>query len=252
VAATQRVPEVKWTEAVLLLVFAYGGFESSVVAASESRDPKRDTAFALAVGMGLITLIYCLVQVAVLGVLPDAGRSTTPVASAFGVVFGGIGTTLGSLAVIVSVYGWLVGVALMNPRIMYSMAERGELPSVLARVHPRFRTPHVAIVASSLVILAAGLYGSFSGMAAAAAIVRLGIYLVVCAALVALRRKEGRAPFSLLAGPAFAVVGIAFCLWMLSTRPWAQAWPILAIVGVGFVLWAVGRRARGRTPATPR
>ena len=242
VATTQRVPEVKWTDAVLLLVFAYGGFESSIVAASESRDPKRDTAFALAVGMGLITLLYCLVQLAVLGVLPDAAKSTTPVASAFGVVFGGVGTTIGSLAVILSVYGWLVGVALMNPRIMYSMADRGELPSVLARVHPTWRTPYVAIIVSSAVILAAGLYGNFGSMAAAAAIVRLGIYLVVCASVIALRKKEGRAPFSLYGGPVLAVLGIAFCVWMLSTRSFAQAWSTLAIIGLGFVLWLGSRR----------
>jgi len=245
VAATQRVPEMKWTDAVLLLVFAYGGFESSVVAASESRDPKRDTAFSLAVGMGLITLIYLLVQLAVVGVLPDAGASTTPVASAFGVVFGRIGTTLGSLAVIVSVYGWLIGAALMNPRIIYSMADRGELPVALSRVHPQWRTPHVAIVVSSVVMLAAGLYGSFAQMATFGAIVRLGIYLVVCASLIALRRKEGHAPFALIGGGALAVIGMAFCVWMLSTRSFAQAWPLVAIVAVGFLLFEMGRRRHG-------
>ena len=83
-------------EAVLLMVFAYGGFESMVIAASETRDPRRDTGPALIAAGVIVTLIYCLLQVVIVGVLPDAGRTTTPVASALREILGPVGATLGS------------------------------------------------------------------------------------------------------------------------------------------------------------
>ena len=64
------------------MVFAYGGFESMVIAASETRDPRRDTALALIAAGAIVTLMYCLLQIVIVGVLPDAGHMTTPIASA--------------------------------------------------------------------------------------------------------------------------------------------------------------------------
>jgi basic amino acid/polyamine antiporter, APA family len=249
VAATQRVTEYRWTDAVLLLVFAYGGFESSIVAASESRDPKRDTAFALIVAMLAITAIYALVQLAVVGILPDAGKSTTPVSSAFSRVLGPAGGAVGAGAVILSVYGWLVGVALMNPRILFAMAERGELPASLARVHPRFRTPYIAVVVNSAIVLAAGLYSTFGQVAALAAVVRLGIYAVTCANVVALRRREGVAPFTLPGGPVIAAAGIVFCAWLIVTRDLSQIWILPAVVLAGALLRLLTRRGRAAAMA---
>jgi amino acid transporter len=245
VMRTQAVPELKWADAVLLLVFGYGGFESGVVAGSESRDPKRDTAFALITAMVGITIIYCLVQLAVMGVLPDAASSKASVADTLGVLIGPAGITLGSIAVIVSVYGWLTGYSLMSPRIFYSMAARGELPQVLGRVHPAWRTPYVAIVINSAIGLGLGLASNFGQLATFAAIARLGIYITTCAALIALRRKHGmpegfRAP----GGPVLAVIGIAFGLWLLSTRNLEQAWFLPIVVGVGALVWLTMRTRR--------
>lgn len=108
VLATQAVAAPRWTDAVLLLVFAYGGFESAVVAAGESRQPKRDMAFALLVGMGGVAAIYALVQLAVVGTLPHAADSSAPVAAALGVLLGPVGLALGALAAIVSACGWMI------------------------------------------------------------------------------------------------------------------------------------------------
>jgi basic amino acid/polyamine antiporter, APA family len=247
ILATQTVATTNWTEAVLLLVFAYGGFESSTVAAGETRDPKRDTAFALIVGMLLITAIYALVQLSVVGVLPNAAASQTPVASALGAVLGGGGLTLGAMAVVLSVYGWLTGFALMTPRIMYAMAMRGELPAVFGRVGAKTRTPYVAIIANSAIALAIALVGGFTQLATVGAIVRLLIFAFTCVALVMLRRRQGRAPYQLMGGPIFAAIGVAFCIWMLSTRSFAQAWPLLAIIALGFVTWLVAKRLTRQT-----
>jgi amino acid transporter len=244
VLATQTVAAPDWTEAVLLLVFAYGGFESSVIAAGETRRPREDTAFALMTGMAAITAIYALVQLAVVGVLPHAAASKAPIADALRATLGPGGTALGSVAAVVSTYGWLTGFSLLLPRMLFSMAERGELPAAFGRVHAGFRTPHVAIVACSLAALALGLYGTFTATATLAAISRLVVYAVTCAGLIALRRRGGPpAGFVLPAGPALAVVGIAFTAWLLSTRTLTQAWLLGGIVASGaLALWAGRRR----------
>ncbi len=243
ILATQAVESPGWIEALLLLVFAYGGFESSVVTASETRDPKRNTAFALIVGMATVTLVYGLVQLAVIGVLPHAARSSTPVASALGELLGPAGLVVGSLAVIVSVYGWLTGFSLTTPRILYSMAERRELPTCLGDVHAVFRTPHKAILINSAVALGLGLYGSFTQTATLAAVTRLGYYGLTCAALIILRRRSDLTPgFHLPGGRVIAITGIAFCLWLLGTRNLAQAWTLMIIVAVGGLLWLISRR----------
>lgn len=243
IAATQAVAEPRWAEAVLLLMFGYGGFESGVVAGSESKDPKRDTAFALIVAMIVITAIYSLVQVAVIGVLPNAAASKAPVAETLGQLLGPVGLTIGSLAVIISVYGWLTGYSLMSPRIYYSMAARGELPSTLAQVHARFRTPYIAIIVNSVIGLGLGLASNFAQLATFGAISRLGIYIATCAALIKLRKTMGEPTgFRAPGGIVLALVGIGFCIWLLSTRSFAQAWFLPIVVALGFAIWMFGSR----------
>lgn len=249
VLATQTAAAPHWTQAVLLLVFAYGGFESAVVAAGETRRPRDDTAFALVAATLAVTLVYALVQLAVMGVLPNAALSKAPITDALRATMGAGGSVVGSVAAVLSTYGWLTGFGLLTPRVLFSMAERGELPAVLGRVHPAFRTPHVAVIACASGALALGLYGTFTATATLSAISRLVVYGVTCAALVRLRRGGGPpAGFVLPGGPAFAAAGIAFTVWLLSTRSFAEAWIVGAIVAAGVVAWwwwARGRRTVG-------
>jgi len=243
VLASQFVERPDWREAVLLLVFAYGGFESMVIAASESRDPRKDTGPALIAAGVIVTLIYCLLQLVIVGVLPDAGRTLTPVASALGELLGTAGATIGSVAVVLSVYGWLTGFTLMMPRVLYSMATHHELPSLLGRVHPRFRTPHVAIIANASIALVMALYSSFAQAATFAAIARLTVFASTCAALIALKRRGGPAPaFQLPGGTVIAIGGLAFSLWLLSTRNATELWILVGIVACATLFTLATRR----------
>ena len=245
VVATQIVAEPKWTDAVLILMFGYGGFESGIVAGSESRNPKKDTAFALIASMVVITFIYCLIQLAVIGVLPNASESKAPIAETLRVLLGPVGLTVGSIAVIISVYGWLAGFSLMASRIFYSMADRRDFPEVLATVHPRFRTPHIAIVINSAIALGLGLVSNFGQLATFGAISRLGIYIATCGALIALRKKLGEPDtFRLPGGPIFAVIGMGFGIWLLSTRKLDQAWLLPVIIAFGGIVWLAMRKQR--------
>jgi amino acid transporter len=244
VLATQAVASPDWTQAVLLLVFAYGGFEAALIPAGEAKDPRRDSAFALITALAVIASVYALVQLTVVGLVPEAASVRAPVAAAFGVLMGSAGAAFASLAAMISTYGWAVGATLATPRILYSMAERAELPAALARVHPRFRTPDVSIYTFAAAGLAFGLAGGFAANATLSAIVRLVTYALVCASLPVFRRRPGmEAPgFRLAAGDGVALLGIAFCAYLLSTRTFTQAWILVALMAVGFVLGLAARR----------
>ena len=245
VFASQAVVQPRWRESVLLLVFAFGGFEQNVIAASEARDPRKDTAFALIAAGIVVTVIYFLLQVVIVGVLPEAGRVTTPVASALAVVLGNGGAAVGTAAVVVSVSGWLTGFTLMLPRVLYSMATHHELPAVFGRVHPRFRTPHVAVTVSTIAALGMALYSSFAQAATFAAIARLLVFASTCAALIALKRRDAFAPaFQLPGSTAIAIAGATFSLGLLATRSSTELWILFAVIAAGILLraFAVERR----------
>jgi APA family basic amino acid/polyamine antiporter len=250
ILATQGVARPAWNEAILLLVFAYGGFESPLIPAGEAKDPRRDTAFALFVALAVIATAYCLVQLVVIGVVPHVAGTKAPVAAAMSALLGPVGVSLASAAAMVSIYGYTTGTVLQSPRVLFSMAERGELPQIFARVHPSFRTPDVAIFTYSVLAFGLAAWGSFEWNATLSAIVRLVTYGLTCAALLVLRaRRPDEAPgFRLPGASAVAPAAVLFCLWLLTTRTLAQGWILGLILLTGALLW--GKAAR-RTMARP-
>jgi amino acid transporter len=261
ILATQTVARADWHQAVLLLMFAYGGFEAPLIPAGEARDPRRDTGFALLTALAVISAVYLLVQLVVVGIVPAVGATGAdgdvlderPIATALGLLLGGAGASLASIAAMVSIWGYTTGSVLQGPRVAFSMAERGELPRTLARVHPRFRTPDAAIVTYSALVLTLALTWDFTFNAVLSAIIRLLTYGLTCAAVPVLRRRSGDAPgFRIPAAWLVAPLGAGFCLWLLSTRSFTQAWIIVAMMAAGWaVRWAVGAARRG-APARAR
>ena len=134
-----------WLEAILLLVFAYGGFESALLPLGEARNPRRDAPVALFTALGLCALIYTLGQIVVIAMLADPAASDRPLAAAAEVFLGPFGAWLMAAGALVSVYGYLSAAMLNVPRLTYAMAAEGDLPPALGAVHPKFRTPHVSV-----------------------------------------------------------------------------------------------------------
>jgi APA family basic amino acid/polyamine antiporter len=243
VLATQVVAQYHWTEAILLLVFAYGGFEAPLIPAAEAKNPKRDTAPALLIGIGIVAAVYVLVQLVVVGVLPEAARSKTAVADTFRLLIGPAGATLIAVGAMLSTYGYSAGATLQAPRLLLALAERRELPSPLVHLHPRFRTPDVSIVAFALLGFGLSAFGSFAANATFSAIVRLAIFALTCMALVVFRRRFEEEPsFRVPAGPVVAALGVAFSVWLLTTRTFDQAGLLVGLCAAGFLLRALTRR----------
>src|SRR6185369_8254455 len=148
------------------------------------------------------------------------GTRKTPVADAFARLFGPWGLALASGAAVLSIGAWTVGTVLQTPRLIFGMAERGDLPAVLARVHPRFRTPWVAILAYSTIALVLAAWGSFAFNATLSGLTRLLTYGLTCAALPVLRRRDGPSPgFHLPAANLVVALAILFCVALLASRP---------------------------------
>jgi APA family basic amino acid/polyamine antiporter len=206
-----------WVQAVLLLVFAYGGFESALTPMGEAKDPQRDAPFALFSVLLVVTILYTLVQTVVVYALPNAAQTERPLAAAARLFLGGPGAVLVTAGALVSLYGYLSAMMLAGPRIPFAMAENRDLPAVFAAIHPRFRTPNVSIVLWASLMWGLAVYGTFRWNVALSSAARLFYYGLTCAALVVLRRKQPEAArFRLPAGTLMAALGIAFSLVLVS------------------------------------
>lgn len=231
-----------WVEAILLLVFAFGGFEAPLMAAGEAKNARKDSAFALLVALAVIATVYVSVQYVTIGVVPELAKEKAPIAAAFREIFGPGGVWFASLAAMISVWGWAVGNGLQSPRLLFSMAERGDLPRFVGQLHPGFKTPAIAIVLFSVVAGTLAITGTFEGNAVLSAIVRLLVYASVVLSLFKFRKVRGPAGFVVPAAPLVATVALVFCGFMLAVRPFGQAWIILATMAAGHVLWFAARK----------
>jgi len=232
-----------WLKAMLLLVFAYGGFETALAPMSEARNPRRDVPFALLVALLTCTLIYALIQFVVVGTLPDAAHSERPLADVARLALGHFGAGLVAIGALVSFYGYLSAKILAMPRVTFALAEQGDFPRAFGAVHPRFKTPYVSLLVFALLIWGFALMGEFKWNLTLSAIARLFYYAVGCAALPVLRRRRpAGAMFRLPGGTLFAVVGAAICLVLMSQVDFGQSLILIATIGIALANWAVVAR----------
>ena len=220
------VPELgSLRQAALLLVFAYGGFENANVPTEEAVDPRRHLPVALLVTIAAVAVLYVLIQVVAQGTLPGLAASATPLADAARSVAGAPGGWLLTAAAIVSALGSISAVILVGPRILYAFARHGQLPAALARIHPRYRSPHWAVAVFAALTWAVALSGGFAELAALSAVARLVFSATTCLAVPVLRRQQGAlaAGFVLPGGPAIPLVAVGLSVWLLTGVTRAQA-----------------------------
>jgi APA family basic amino acid/polyamine antiporter len=232
-----------WFRAVLLLVFAFGGFDNAVLPASEMRDPARDAPFALLTGMSLVTLLYLLIQVVFQGTVSAGTVTDQPLATAAGRFLGAPGVWLMAIGAMVSVWGWFAATMLGTPRLTFALGERGDFPRAFARVHPRFRTPYVSILCYAGLGWVLALSGSFEWNASLSAVARLFTYGVTCGALPVFRRRNpGAAVFRTPAGYLIPALGVAFCVVLLTQMGPLDFTILTATMALAAATWVWARR----------
>ncbi|HSC78664.1 MAG TPA: amino acid permease, partial [Candidatus Acidoferrales bacterium] len=232
-----------WTEAILLLVFAFGGFEASLLPAGEARDPKRDFPRALLLGLAVITVFYLSIHIVVQGTLPSGTETERPLAAAAREFLGAPGGTFMALAAMLSVYGYFSGALLSAPRLTFALGERGDFPAWFAAVHPRYHTPHVSLWLFAALAWGLALYGTFQWNAMLSAVARLLTYATICAALLVFRRRDPAATsFRAPAGTLLAVLGIGFSLVLVAQMGRAELIILAVTVALAALTWLWSRR----------
>lgn len=232
-----------WSQGMVLLIFAYGGFEAALISAGEAKDPRRDMPFGLFAALIACAVIYALIQWVVVGVLPDPGHSQRPLADAAHIVLGSGGAAIVSVGALFSIYGYMSGNMLATPRVTYALGERGDFPSAFALVHPRFHTPYFSIAVFAALVWLLAWLGSFAGNATLSAGSRLFYYGVVCAALPVLRRRHSApALIRLPAGTLIGILGALLCVWLLTQIDYDNSLILAAAVGVAVLNWWVVRK----------
>jgi basic amino acid/polyamine antiporter, APA family len=232
-----------WFEALLLLVFGYGGFEGALIVGGESRNPKRDMPFALLSALVLQVFLYTGVVYVVLSTLPDAGASLRPLADAARNFLGGWGATAIGLGALISTYGYLSANLLHSTRITFSLAEQGDFPHFFARIHPHFRTPYISILVYSLAVFAFAASGDFRWNAILSAATRLFVYGGMAIALLVLRKRSGPAPFSLPLPWLFSGTALLIVLVLLSRIGSGEAVVLAMTAAMALANWLVLKRA---------
>jgi amino acid transporter len=231
---------------ILLLVQAFTGFDSIAIAAGEVRDPQRVVPFALFTTIGMVVMLYVLIQLVCIGTLPELASSTRPLADAASRFLGLSGGYLITAGAMVSIIGNLNGQLLVTPRTIFAMAEQRQFPRIFAAVHARFRTPHVSILISAVAILSFALSGTFIQLLTISVLARLVVYASTCAALPVLRRKSELRPpiIKVPAGIVIATVSVGLCIWLIASSTKREALTTAIAAGVGLVFYALYRRVK--------
>jgi amino acid transporter len=202
--------------------------------------------------MGFVTVLYLLIQLVAQGTLPGLASSATPLAAAGSQFLGPMGGLLLTAGAVLSTTGTNSGTLLTAPRIVYAMADGHQLPSIFARVHASYRTPHVAIVVTALLGWACALSSRFALLAAVSAIARLLCYMSTCLALPVLRSKmpEARRTFSVAGGAMIPIVALTVSAWLLLGSTRQQSTISVAAVLAGAVIYGCYRGFGSKAQST--
>ena len=225
--------DARWSGVGLGLVaalWAYNGFQDMLPVAGEVRNPGRALPRALLAGTAIVVAVYLSANAAYLYVLPYETLRASPLVASDAMVriVGPVGAIAVAAAVMVSTFGTVNALALTQPRVFYAMADAGLLFRPLARVHPRFATPHVAIVAYAVVAVIGVWVRSFEQLAEAFV---LGVWPFLALAVVGVLVMRGRRPELV--------------------RPYRTPWyPVVPLIFVGGTLWVVGSALVARPVTT--
>ena len=236
--------------AALLLIFVFGGYDVIGVPAGEAHDPRKHLPFAFVATIVAVTAVFTLAQVVAMGTLPNLTLSKTPLADASLLLVGAGGALLMSAGSVMSMTGNNLGAVLTGSRMLFALAENGELPRFFANIHPRYRTPSNAVIFTTVVALGLALSGSFVILAVASAVARLITYTGACAATLRLRSARFRervnpATFVIPLGPLVPLLAIGVSLLILTGATSAQLLGGAAGLTVGAVLFFMNDKLGG-------
>jgi APA family basic amino acid/polyamine antiporter len=228
--------------AALLILYAFIGFENSVVPAGETADPRRTIPRALIATVLATATIYFLVQLAYVSIMPAGAAPEAPLAAFAETMAGPAGALLLVVTALASVAGNIGGAMTATPRVTFALAAQGSLPRWFGAVSARYSTPANSVLFMGLVVAALAVSGSFVWLAIVSTLARLAVYSL-CIAALPRATKPGAAIWAMVGS------GLTVCLWAASQSKW-QSWAALgAAVLAGLLLYSLARRQAGSSSA---
>lgn len=249
-----------------VVFFAYIGFDAVSTVAEETRKPARDLPVGIFASLGICTLIYVVVTAVFTGLMPygelqrHGDRMAEPLTLALGGVAPAWANVVVAFGAVVATTAVLLVFQLGQPRIFFSMARDGLLPQAFARVHPRFRTPHVTTILTGVVVALLSGVTTIHEMVDLTNIGTLFAFVLVCLGTIVLRHKDPDRPrpFRVPLGPwLLPGLGAASCVGLMVFLPPTSWWRFVGWLCLGMaVYWSYSharsalRRAEygGRTP----
>jgi basic amino acid/polyamine antiporter, APA family len=236
--------------AAAVVFFAYIGFDAVSTTAEEAKNPKRDLPIGIIASLVVCTILYLSVSAVLSGIVPvveyreDVQFLNAPVAFALAVIGQNWAAGLVSAGAVAGITSVLLVMLMSQPRIFFAMSRDGLLPRGVSKVHPRFKTPYVTtIITCVIVAIVAGLT-QIQVVGEMTSIGTLFAFVVVCAAVLALRikRPDAPRPFRVPFGPVFPVMGILSCGYLMLSLPVITWVRFLVWLNIGFIIyWFYGR-----------
>lgn len=219
--------------ALVLIFWAYVGFELVTVPSDEIINSKRTIPLAIAFGMGIITLFYVVTNFVIVGLVPwtQLSTSTAPLALAGYVLVGAVGAGFLTVGALLSISGSDEAGILSSARIPYAMAADGLLPRIFAKIHPKYETPYIALIVQNIVTLMAAIFGTISQLIILSVFTLLFCYLITCFSVFPLKKKYSGG----IKLPRFVpVIGIIVSIYMMT-----QCAPNQIIIGSILILFGI-------------
>ena len=207
-------------DSVVLLMFAFVGIEVALIPSGEVKNPARTVPRSCYLALVITTIIYILIQLVAQGTLGTnlANYKDAPLAEAAALFLGNIGRTILLAGATISAFGFVTSDILSSPRMIFAFGRDGALPTWFAHVHPRYRSPDVAIITYALIAFALSVTGTFESMAVLSNVAVLLMYLLCCAACWFLVQRDVRAdgqPFNFPGMKIIPVLAIIAIIWIL-------------------------------------
>jgi APA family basic amino acid/polyamine antiporter len=240
-------------DAVILLIFAFVGIEVALIPSGEVKNPARTVPRSAYLALVITTVIYILIQIVGQGTLGAdlANHPDAPLAESAAKFLGNLGRTILLAGATISAFGFVTSDILSSPRMIFAFGRDGALPQFFAHVHPRYRSPDVAIITYATLAFLLSISGTFEKLAVLSNVAVLLMYLLCCAACWVLVQRDVRAdgaqPFNfpgMNIVPALAIVAILWILVHATGREFVVTGVVLAVASV---VYLVRGQVRGKS-----
>jgi amino acid transporter len=230
-----------FSSAVLLLVFAFGGFESVMVNTGEINKPSKTIPFALLTATIVVAVFYILIQITSIGTLPSLASSEKPLADAASGFMGSIGGKMIAAGAFISILGTLNVIMFSGSRLPFAFSNEGQFPKLFSYVHLRFQTPTWSLLLMAIVSAIVSIAWSFLTALTVAVIIRVTVYMFVCASLIRLRKKMSQQTghYKIPVGNSIAITGILLSIWLLSAAKLIELFNVAIFLVMGIIIYGL-------------